>query len=134
MFDSNIKYHVFKDYNINIDETANGFVSVRLAQWLKGDKEPDESKAKYEIRKIIVNPDGEQPMKGVSLSSPKAVGDLAIGLLDAGFGDTRPVLLTLAKRPDFKATVENIDKDPDDEGSGELFDMRSLLLGIDEGE
>lgn len=132
---SNLIYHVFKDYNINFDEKANSFCSVRLAQWVKSGNEPDESKAKIEIRRITVKPEGEQPLKGISFSSPDAVSELADGLISVGFGNTRNILLSLSKRDDFKDTVENINIDPDDNGSEDgFFDMRSFLLGINNDE
>jgi hypothetical protein len=128
-FDSNISYHVFHDYNVNIDCGPSSYISVRKAQWCKIGVEPNIDKAKIEIRKINVTPEGETPLKGVSMNE-KEVNDLTVGLAEAGFGETKELLKTISKRDNFKDTVENIDKDPDDESDGELFDMRSLLLGL----
>ena len=129
-FDNNMTYHVFKDFNVNIDNGAQTYVSVRLAQWLKAGQEPDESKAKYEIRNNKITPEGEMALKGVSFKSKESLGELAEGLIDVGFGDTKKILGSIVKREDFKNTVNNFDKDPDDDSDGELFDMRTLLLGL----
>ena len=72
--------------------------------------------------------------KGVSFKSKESLGELAEGLIDVGFGDTKKVLSGLVKREDFKDTVENFDKDPDDDSDGELFDMRTLLLGLSDND
>lgn len=133
-FDANMTYHVFKDFNVNIDNGAQSYISVRLAQWVKQGAEPDETKAKYEIRNNKVTPEGEMALKGVSFKSKESLGELAEGLVDVGFGDTKKVLNGLVKRDDFKDTVENFDKDPDDDSDGELFDMRTLLLGLSDND
>lgn len=133
-FDANMTYHVFKDFNVNIDNGAQSYISVRLAQWVKQGAEPDETKAKYEIRNNKVTPEGEMALKGVSFKSKESLGELAEGLIDVGFGDTKKVLSGLVKREDFKDTVENFDKDPDDDSDGELFDMRTLLLGLSDND
>lgn len=133
---SDICYKMFEDFNILFDEKAGSFGTVRLAQWYKKGAEPDISKAKYEIRKFSIDKDGstEVPNKGVTISSKEAMDDLTDGLVDKNFGNTRNILKSVSKREDFKDTLENINKDPDDNSTGELFDMRSLLLNIDADE
>lgn len=133
---SDICYKMFEDFNILFDEKAGSFGTVRLAQWYKKGTEPDISKAKYEIRKFSIDKDGstEVPNKGVTISSKEAMDDLTDGLVDKNFGNTRNILKSVSKREDFKDTLENINKDPDDNSTGELFDMRSLLLNIDADE
>ena len=133
-FDPNtvLSYKCFKDFNILFDEKAGSFGSVRLAQWYKEGSEPDESKAKYEIRKFIIDKDGsEKANKGVSISSKEAMDDLTDGLVDKDFGRTRNILKSLRKRSDFKETLDTINDDPDDGSDGELFDMRDLLMNIE---
>ena len=129
-------YKVFKDFNILFDEKAGSFGSVRLAQWYKKGTDPDETKAKYEIRKFSIDKDGvtEIPSKGVSISSKEAMDDLTDGLVDKNFGNTRNILKSVSKRDDFKDTLDNINSDPDDNSDGELFDMRNLLMNIDVDE
>lgn len=133
---SDLCYKVFEDFNILFDEKAGSFGSVRLAQWYKKGAEPDISKAKYEIRKFSIDKDGstEIPGKGISISSKEAVDDLTDGLVDKNFGNTRNILKSLANREDFKDTLNNINKDPDECSDGELFDMRNLLLNIETEE
>lgn len=134
--DTKLLYKCFKDYNILFDEKAGSFGAVRLSQWYKEGSEPDESKAKYEIRKFIIdNKTGSEiANKGVTISSKEAMDDLTDGLVDNDFGKTRNILKSISKREDFKSTVENINKDPDDSSDGELFDMRSLLMNIEAEE
>ncbi len=133
---SDLQYKIFKDFNILFDEKAGSYGSVRLAQWYKAGAEPNPDKAKYEIRKINIKNDGsgEIPGKGVSISSKEAMDDLTDGLVKNDFGNTRNILKSISGREDFKETLENINKDPDDETDGELFDMRSLLMNIEPEE
>lgn len=128
-------YKVFKDYNILFDEKAGSFGAVRLAQWYGENSEPDPSKAKYEIRKFIIDKTGsEVPNRGVTISSKEAMDDLTDGLVKNNFGNTRNILKSLSNREDFKSTLENINNDPDDSSDGELFDMRDLLMNIEVSE
>ena len=48
-------------------------------------------------------------------------------LIDAGFGNTKEILLKLKERDDFKSSVETL-YDTEDPGDGEYFDARELLL------
>ena len=135
MFDSNLTYHIFKDYDIPFDEKGSTCGSVRKIQWVKEGAEPDELKAKVEIRKMYITSDGERMGKGYTFSTPEGPGELVTGLISAGFGETKSILKELRKRDDFRKAVETINEDPDDNSeNGEMFDMRDLLLGIDDEE
>lgn len=135
MFDSNLTYHIFKDYDIPFDEKGSTCGTVRKIQWVKEGAEPDELKAKVEIRKMYITSNGERMGKGYTFSTPEGPGELVTGLISAGFGETKSILKELRKRDDFRKAVETINEDPDDNTeNGEMFDMRDLLLGIDDEE
>lgn len=135
MFDSNLTYHIFKDYDIPFDEKGSTCGSVRKIQWVKEGAEPDELKAKVEIRKMYITSNGERMGKGYTFSTPEGPGELVTGLISAGFGETKSILKELRKRDDFRKAVETINEDPDDNSeNGEMFDMRDLLLGVDDEE
>jgi hypothetical protein len=134
MFDDSMKCHIFHDYGINFDEKGNTWGTVRKVQWIKGDKEPDESKAKIEIRKFTQTNEGERMMKGYTFSTPEGPGELIIGLIDCGFGDTKDILRSVRKREDFLEAAKTVNEDSDDNYNGETFDMRDLLLGYTEEE
>ena len=122
--------HIFKDYGITFDEKGSTWGSVRKVQWLKADKEPDESKAKIEIRKFTQTSDGERMMKGYTFSTPEGPGELVVGLINAGFGNTKEILREVRKRDDFLESAKHINENNEDDYSGEMFDMRDLLLGM----
>lgn len=129
----NAVYHVFKDYGLIFDENKNKYGSLRSVQWVKAGAEPDESKAKLELRKIIASDEGEQVGKGYTFSTEEGPHELAEGLVDLGFGNTKKILKSVAKRDDFKESIDTINNDPDDEGSNsDMFDMRSLMSLMDE--
>ena len=132
MFDESMKCHIFKDYGITFDEKGSTWGTVRKVQWIKGDKEPDETKAKIEIRKFTQTSEGERMMKGYTFSTPEGPGELVIGLIDNGFGDTKEILRSVRKRDDFLEAAKTINEDNDENDSGETFDMRDLLLGYSE--
>lgn len=127
-------YHVFKDYNIAFDEKGSTYGTVRKVQWVKEGNEPDESKAKIEIRKMYVNDTGERAGKGFSFSTQEGPGELAIGLISKGFGDTKEILRAVRTRKDFLEAAKTINEDNDGSSDGEMFDMRDLLLGLDTSE
>ena len=68
MFDNNLQYHIFKDYGLTFDEKGNTCGTLRKVQWVREGKEPDEEKAKIEIRHAIVKEDGETVGKGYSFA------------------------------------------------------------------
>ena len=131
MFDNNLKYHMFFDFNIPFDEKGSTCGTVRRVQWVKEGSEPDESKAKIEIRKTYINSEGEKLGKGYTFSTPEGPGELAIGLISAGFGDTKESLRTVRKRDDFLQAATTINEETELDDSGEMYDMRDLLAGYE---
>lgn len=131
MFDNNLKYHMFFDFNIPFDEKGSTCGTVRRVQWVKEGTEPDESKAKIEIRKTYINSEGEKLGKGYTFSTPEGPGELAIGLISAGFGDTKEILRTVRKRDDFLQAATTINEETESDDSGEMYDMRDLLTGYE---
>ena len=131
MFDANMKYHIFRDFNIPFDEKGSTCGTVRLVQWVKDGNEPEIEKAKLEIRKIYTSGAEEKTGKGYTFATENGPHELVEGLLGAGFGGTKECLRKLAKREDFKDAIETINEDDDGTDDGEMFDMRDLLLSID---
>jgi hypothetical protein len=129
---NSLKYHVFHDYDIPFDEKGTTCGNVRLVQWVKEGQEPDREKAKVEIRKMYNSGSTEKLGKGYTFSTPEGPGELAVGLIKAGFGNTKDILNAIRTREDFIDSVKNIDVDEDLNSTGEMFDMRDLLLGLGE--
>lgn len=129
---TSMEYKVFKDYNIIFDEKGSTCGTVRLVQWVKEGSEPDESKAKLEIRKIYTNAEGEKVGKGYAFSTPEGPSELVHGLIEAGYGDTKEILRKVRARDNFLEAAKTINEDDDGNDSGEMFDIRSLFS--EEGE
>lgn len=130
MFNNDLQYKVFKDYEIPFDEKNNSFGAVRKVQWYKAGEEPDESKAKIEIRKFF-NKNGEETYgRGYSFSTEEGPSELVHGLISAGFGKTKEILKGIRYRDDFEESVRTIDIDEDEANDGSMYDMRDLLLNI----
>jgi SAM-dependent methyltransferase len=73
--------------------------------------------------------EGERNGKGYTFSTEEGPGELILGLIDAGFGNTKDILDHISKRKDFKEAVKVISfGDPEEDEDGEMFDMRDLLL------
>lgn len=125
---SQMTYHIFKDFDIPFDEKGTTCGTVRLAQWVKAGTEPDPSKAKIEIRKVYTSGAEEKFGKGYTFSTPEGPGELVVGLIGAGFGDTKEILRKVRERDDFLEAANTINQDDDSDGDGEMFDMRDLLL------
>ena len=128
---TNLSYHIFKDYNIIFDEKGSKYGTLRKVQWVKEGKTPDESKAKLEIRHMVNSSEGETFSKGYAFDTEEGPHELVEGLIKCGFGNTKNILKELVIRDDFKSSVENFNKEEEEE-SGEMFDMRELLSFSDE--
>ena len=126
-----MQYHVFKDYDIPFDEKGSTYGVVRLAQWVKADKQPDETKAKVEIRKIYFQNGEEKNGKGYTFSTPEGPSELVHGLIKVGFGDTKEILRQVRVRDDFMEAATTINEDNDGSDDGEMFDMRDLFKGVE---
>ena len=125
---SNMFYKVFKDYEIPFDEKGSTCGTVRLVQWVKSGEEPDKDKAKIELRKVYTSGGEEKTGKGYTFSTTEGPGELAVGLIRAGFGDTKEILKATKERDDFAEAVTTLFDDADGDDDGEMFDMRNLLL------
>lgn len=136
-FDSNtnIRPVMFDGLDAIFDEKGSMFLSMRKVQWVKEGNEPDPSKAKLELRKWIVGPDGvEKANKGMTFLTEEGPHELAKTLVHHGYGKTKEILLELKGREDFQESVNTLFDKDEDTGSGEYFDMRSALLAEDDSE
>lgn len=136
-FDSNtnIRPVMFDGLDAIFDEKGSMFLSMRKVQWIKEGNEPDPSKAKLELRKWIVGPDGvEKANKGMTFLTEEGPHELAKTLVHHGYGKTKEILLELKGREDFQESVNTLFDKDEDTGSGEYFDMRSALLAEDDSE
>ena len=130
-FNNDLQCKVFKDYGITFDEKGSTWGTIRKVQWVKGDKEPDESKAKIEIRKFMQTSEGERLGKGYTFSTEEGPSELVIGMINCGFGKTKDILKEVRKREDFLEAAKTINDDEEESDTGESFDMRDLLLGME---
>lgn len=122
-------YH-FPGLDEIIDEQGSKYIAIRKTQWIADGEEPDESKAKIEIRRWTVTEDKEFG-KGFAFLTEKGPHELTNVLVKKGFGDTKEILSSIRKRDDFREAVENLNNNDDEESDDGFFDMRSLLLDED---
>ena len=126
MFTGSIKYYKHGDTDMVFDERGSSFLAMRNIQWAKEGVESDPEKGKLELRKWTVDKDGaEVPMKGFSFLTEEGPHNLVHGLIEHGYGDTRTILNTIAKREDFREAVTNrtIDPDQDSDANGEKLNI-----------
>ena len=91
-----LKYTIKEDgINEVIEENGNMITMLREVAW--NDKEP-----KLEMRKWIINPDTETPMKGLSFMTEKGPHSAAELLVKHGYGETKTLLGDLSTREDFE--------------------------------
>jgi hypothetical protein len=124
--------HIF-GLDVTFDEAGSRFLAMRKVQWVdkaKGE-EPDESKAKLELRKYIIDKDGnEKANKGFSFLTEEGPHELARVLVHEGYGKTKEILNELKVRPDFIDAAKTLN-DNEDSTEGEYFDIRSLIADSD---
>ena len=123
----NAKAVMFGGINNIFDEKGSTFLAIRKVQWVKEGAEPDESKAKLEIRKWTVQDGREVALKGCAFLTEEGPHNLVKAMIQEGYGNTKEVLTELKHRDDFKEAVEHLN-DEEDFGEGEFFDMRDILL------
>ena len=95
-----------KEDGINelIEERGNMVTMLREVAW--GNRE-----AHLEVRKWVVNPDEEKPMRGCSFMTEEGPHKLVEVMADNGYGNTKTVLGALSKREDFEdALTQTIGK------------------------
>ena len=119
-------YH-FAGLDEIVDEQGSKYIAIRKTQWIADGEEPDESKAKIEIRRWTVTDDKEFG-KGFAFLTENGPHELTNVLVKKGFGDTKEILSSLRKRDDFKEVVEDLDKEEVSGEDGEYFDLRGILL------
>ena len=130
MADFDAKPHVF-GLDVTFDERGSSFLALRKVQWVKSGDEPDESKAKLELRKWMVDKEGvERANKGFSFLTEDGPHELARVLVHEGFGKTKEILSELRTRDDFVEAVNHINEN-EDSTEGEYFDIRSLIMEDD---
>lgn len=133
--DFDAKPVMFDGLDAIFDEKGSMFLSMRKVQWVKAGNEPDPSKAKLELRKWIVGPDGvEKPHKGITFLTEEGPHELTKTLVHNGYGRTKDILLELKGREDFKESVNTLFDEDTINNSGEYFDMRSALLASNDEE
>jgi hypothetical protein len=123
----------FGELDSTIDEKGSIFIALRKVQWVKNGEDPDETKAKLDLRKYRVDENGDEIAgKGISFLTDDGPNELTKVLVHEGYGNTKEILKELKNRDDFVDSVEHINEE--DTGSGEYFDMRQLLEDIDTEE
>lgn len=133
-YTGNVSYHNHGGIDEIFDEKGSKILAMRRIQWGKEGFEPDPSKAKLELRKWIVTEEGEMANKGFAFLTEEGPHNLAEMLVRHNYGKTKNILKSLSKREDFKTAIETINdgeacsSDP----NGEYFDMREMLLGIED--
>jgi hypothetical protein len=128
--DKVIKPVLFDNLNEVFDEKGSMFLAMRRVQWCEEGKEPEREKAKLELRKWRITPEGEERAdKGFSFLTEDGPDELTKVLVHNGYGNTKEILKELKERSDFENSVNTLfDSDDNDSGDGEYFDIRTALL------
>ena len=97
--DGNIQFEVSPDGpNLLIDERNNTVMMLREVAW--------NGRANHlEIRKWVVEENGERPLRGVSFMTDKGPHNLVNVMAANGYGDTKTILEGIKDRPDFDESL-----------------------------
>ena len=121
-------FFMHDDMDEIFDEKGNVFLAMRKIQWGKDGVEPDPEKAKLELRKWHMKPEGERPSRGFAFLTEEGPHELANVLVSNGYGHTKDILMKLKDRDDFEESVKAIYNEADQDDD-EYFDPREALLG-----
>ena len=92
-----------------IDENGNMIMMLREVAW-------QGKQHKLELRKWLLDTDGETPMRGVTFMSEKGPHNLTETMVRLGYGETTKLLKELSNREDFDDSLvrtigqEKVDK------------------------
>lgn len=96
-----ITYEIKEDgINELIEEKGNTILALREVAW-------NGRKAHLELRKWIIDENGDKPMKGVSFSSEETPNILVDKMTELGFGNTENIINNIKEREDFDAALES---------------------------
>ena len=100
--DGNISFTIKVDgINELIDERTNSILAVREVCW--NNKEP-----RLELRKWIVDENGDKPMKGVSFLTEDGPHNLVHSMTKLGFGNTETIINNIKNRDDFEDSLVKV--------------------------
>lgn len=93
--DGNITFEINPDgINELIDERANSIIMLREVAW-------NGRQYHLELRKWIIDENGDKPMKGVSFLTEDGPHNLVETMAKLGFGKTENILKNIKNREDF---------------------------------
>lgn len=107
------KYEIVDNFDHVIDEKGAKFIALRKIRW------GDNPSVKLEIRNWFSNKNGETCGKGVSFLTDDGPNNLAETLVDLGYGDTKTLIRSLAKRNNIEI--------PEDSQDDEYFDLQDII-------
>jgi hypothetical protein len=126
--DKKFEYHVDKSCDRVFDEKGSTFLAMRRVAWgVSQDEEPEDGKAKLELRRWHIRDNGEMPDKGFTFLTEDGPHELVKALTEEGYGNTKEILNIIKDRDDFEDSVKTLFDD--DNPTGDYFDPRSILLG-----
>lgn len=100
--DGNISFTIKVDgINELIDERNNSILALREVGW--NNKEP-----RLELRKWIVDENGDKPMKGVSFLTEDGPHNLVHSMTKLGFGNTETIINNIKNRDDFEDSLVKV--------------------------
>ena len=115
-----IKYAIEEGFDHIISEGGNSSINVRRISW-------NDHPYKLDIRRYSYKDGKESMLKGISLDD-KAAGNLAVILIENGYGETKDLLDAVSKRSDFKEVLKTqIDNLDDNNEEEEYYDPNELL-------
>jgi hypothetical protein len=81
--------------NILIEERNNTVTMLRNVAWNGRD-------ARLELRKWVVEENGEKPMRGLSFLTPEGPNNLVNALTEQGYGNTQTIIKNIKGREGFE--------------------------------
>lgn len=126
------KMNVDPDYDVMLSEGNSNFIALRKVKFGTGqDEECNPEDRKYALMKIGVNGAGDEKLqKAFQFANEDMLHDLTNALVEAGFGDTKEILLSTKKREDFEKIIPFVFSKDDviETSDGEFYDPREILL------
>jgi len=116
--DFNMK--IIDNFDFVLEEKGNSFTSLRKLKW------SDNSDTKLDIRKYMINSDGDEVIgKGVGFMTENGPNELVKVLIENDYGKTEEILNAVKDRKDFMSNLGKVLSD------SQLSDVQAVNPDLD---
>lgn len=132
---NDLEFKLLNDQRYIIEEHQNQMRVLQNGMWGNKGDPIDPDKCKFEVRTVYIGKDGNETMgKGCSFSE-EGINELTRLLVENGKGNTKDILESVSKRPEFLTTLKHVLKNDNQDFDidlsnvdDEYFDANTIFI------